>query len=519
MSVADAEAESSEASASSDLELRELGGHNSNEVDEQSHNSDEGDDEKSNNDELVDQSPPIGRAHAAYQVRLVLLAKVLLSSVDHVTDGLVLADLYRRGLFSLFWTGLALDLLPGPATAVQFAHLGHSWWKCCLLLLHPINYYVHSALAFGKEDSPRGKFSALVAAYAKEAQGLLEAPMQLIFTTTLVCLRILPTPFEEVDSDKYVWENSYGGRINLSFVPVASIVFSLLMIVVNASKAAFSDDLSFNPASVRSSTSVLLFVMTNVLFRLHSWVFLCSFLDQFALPLILLVVLVNIVVVIRYSTEDTADPLLTSLFSTVIPIVSLDSLKSQSIQEKNPNRDSQRRVSKYLSISGTVILSLLFWLVYACVRFKLLGYSSETRLRRDYMEANLTFSLVTASAAILGAFLLYVPKEGDGSDKGNKRKMASLLFSMGNTILLILVTAVAVAIVIINRASTSESIFEVKLEEACQQEFEEQLHLKGYSRLLEFRPSNNSSFFYEKTPNVQSKICQTLLVSDSWKCK
>ncbi len=128
------------------------------------------------------------RASAPYWSFLLLLGRSLFASLDHLSDALVLADLWQRGRRDLFAVGLALDLLPGPASAAHFLRLGYPWWRCAALLFHPANFYVHTALAhFGSSSS--SSFSRQVADHSREAQALLEAPMQLIFTLTLICLR------------------------------------------------------------------------------------------------------------------------------------------------------------------------------------------------------------------------------------------------------------------------------------------------------------------------------------------
>ncbi len=127
---------------------------------------------------------------ARYFSTILLSVRILVASLDHVSDFLVLFFLGRQGLFAFLLAGVCIDLLPGPVTAAQFFRRGHPWWRCCLLLFHPINFYLHSALgAWYGSGSEAGKFSAEVALYSREAQGLLEAPMQLIFTLTLTTLR------------------------------------------------------------------------------------------------------------------------------------------------------------------------------------------------------------------------------------------------------------------------------------------------------------------------------------------
>ncbi len=112
--------------------------------------------------------------------------KIAVGTLDHISDYLVLYSLWRRGLHKIFVAGLMLDLLPGPVTAAHFSRQGHAWWRCLLLLFHPANLYVHLILSQVLAD---GAFSELVVAHSRQAQALLEAPMQLVFTLTLVMLR------------------------------------------------------------------------------------------------------------------------------------------------------------------------------------------------------------------------------------------------------------------------------------------------------------------------------------------
>ena len=72
------------------------------------------------------------------------------------------------------------------------SRLGYGWWRCLGLAFHPVNFYVHSAISTFTKDGPKGgrftqkEFSTRVAMYAREVQGLLEAPLQMVFTLTLM---------------------------------------------------------------------------------------------------------------------------------------------------------------------------------------------------------------------------------------------------------------------------------------------------------------------------------------------
>ncbi len=67
----------------------------------------------------------------------------------------MLLDLWWRGHYGLAIAGLGIDLLPGPTTVAHFVRLGHPWKRCCLLIFHPLNFYLHSvvALCMGEDSN------------------------------------------------------------------------------------------------------------------------------------------------------------------------------------------------------------------------------------------------------------------------------------------------------------------------------------------------------------------------------
>ncbi len=67
----------------------------------------------------------------------------------------MLLDLWWRGHYGLAIAGLGIDLLPGPTTVAHFVRLGHPWRRCCLLIFHPLNFYLHSvvALCMGEDSN------------------------------------------------------------------------------------------------------------------------------------------------------------------------------------------------------------------------------------------------------------------------------------------------------------------------------------------------------------------------------
>ena len=87
----------------------------------------------------LDSTPASRLAIVPLDSRLKLLLRLLPSTLDHVSDTLVLLQLLAAGRIGLFWTGLAIDLLPGPAAAAQFKTLGKGAAASAMLLVHPLN--------------------------------------------------------------------------------------------------------------------------------------------------------------------------------------------------------------------------------------------------------------------------------------------------------------------------------------------------------------------------------------------
>jgi hypothetical protein len=73
--------------------------------------------------------------------------------------------------------------------------------------------------------------------YAHDVKGLVEAPMQAVYTLTLISLRFLDTPQKSSKDDRLIFKNSFGQSISLSFFPIMSLAFSFVAIVIKSGKA------------------------------------------------------------------------------------------------------------------------------------------------------------------------------------------------------------------------------------------------------------------------------------------
>ena len=83
----------------------------------------------------------------------------------------------------------------------------------------------------------RYKFLWQVVMYSHSVKGLVEAPMQAVYTLTLISLRFLDTPQKKSEDDKLILKNSFGQEISLSFFPVMSLTFSFIVIIVKSGQA------------------------------------------------------------------------------------------------------------------------------------------------------------------------------------------------------------------------------------------------------------------------------------------
>ena len=86
--------------------------------------------------------------------------------------------------------------------------------------------------------------SPQVVAYAHDCQGLLESPLQAVYTLTLMAVGVLPTPLEESESSSWLLKNSSGQIISVSFWPALSVAFSFLSIIINCARAVNAIELN-----------------------------------------------------------------------------------------------------------------------------------------------------------------------------------------------------------------------------------------------------------------------------------
>ncbi len=238
--------------------------------------------------------------------------------------------------------------------------------------------------------------------------------------------RILPTPFDPTEAP--VLKNSFGGEIHLSFLPATSVVLSLAMIVTNAflnSIATLSDDSSSSDSSSDSKSSrvwnlvcLCSFTTCTVLFRIHAWVFLCTFLAEFSLGIIAALVVINVAAIVGLSSLDGIEPVTCGLYSTTFPTIRFQSTATYATNNDGDSLRRRRKVVCVLSWGGTLLLAASCWGVYLAVHvFLWPGYSPAVRIRRSEVIHHVwTLTLSGVSALLTSRLLLSAGASRDDDD-------------------------------------------------------------------------------------------------------
>lgn len=351
--------------------------------------------EKDNNNQNHDK-----KERSTYVAGFVLFLRILPAIIDHLSDIPILITLWNTGYRKLFWLGLAIDLLPGPVTAYQFFLLGFKS-QCALLLIHPINVFVYTFLALCDVSPKVTCFSRRVVAYCHECQALLESPMQIIFTTSLICHGILPLPWDKAA----VISNSFGNKIDVSFFPVLSITFSLMSVVFNAGGTVNLMDNVLSSNFKRASTW-LLFLLSSVLFRLSVWVILSTYLAEFVCLVLGLTFVINLVTLIFTQSIIKLDPLLSAIYSLVFPITFMKSVFEAGMIEDELKLI--KKIHKMLALSGTALLGITLWIVYLCLPY--LEYNQQIVLGRDRLYYFIVSTTLMGFVSVLSTVFISAPQ-------------------------------------------------------------------------------------------------------------
>ena len=318
------------------------------------------DTEDNNDEELLPSSTndePLNRLEFGILSKLVLF-EVALMLFDTASDMSIVVSLYNKGFLGLSLIGLFIDLLPGLTTTLYMSSNGYGW-KSLLLLVHPWNIIWHCFWSFYSKPRSEAVFHKKIFMFSKACQSLLESPLQIIFTTTLIAHGVLQLPWKK-EIRIQVKENS----VDLSLFLSLSIIFSLLVIIKDFSQTTSSLEDSKNSrlTSIQKFLTWMAYFASAILFRLEVWVLLLVYYIELTSLLISAMFLLNLVIIYFLNKKNFS---LKLVFDSVMSIVFPTAFTSTAnINEDQPSkieegRKFSRKVHITFGITGNLILCKL----------------------------------------------------------------------------------------------------------------------------------------------------------------
>ncbi len=230
------------------------------------------------------------------------------------------------------------------------------------------------------------------------------------------------------------------------------------------------------PSSAKAKWSNLVlwssFATTTVLFRMHSWVIICSFLGEFSLPIVVGLFVLCTGVILQHRLKGV-EPLTFSLYCLAFPMACVHST-TQYAKEKLDLLN--RKVVWALSLVGTLVILLSVWLVYIIVQFSLLGYSSSMRIRRDAVTCHIV------GASVTGIFTLVMAKFLTLQAPGEATKKIFPLFVVPAISVFLTCLSIAWYIYLVILGTGSETLTMAEVRTVCGKPLNTPITLEGYTR-------------------------------------
>ena len=107
-----------------------------------------------------------------------------------------------------------------------------------------------------------------VLSFALDIQGLVESPMQTIYTSTLMALSFLDTPEFEPPGSEYKGMSSTANQKYLSLIPTLSVAFGILSIITYSRRAINMAKIWESEAESEVHTWMMCFI-TTATFRIQ----------------------------------------------------------------------------------------------------------------------------------------------------------------------------------------------------------------------------------------------------------
>ena len=320
-----------------------------------------------------------------YFGKVRLFFGVIVMLFDNISDLSILFALYHRGYKALLGIGILIDLLPGPITACHMVSRGHGI-KSLALLFHPLNIIIQSILTFCHKSEAKSNAHYQILLFVKKVQGLLEAPMQIIFTSALMAHGILPLPWET----SLTYTMTSGRVINLSYLPSASIIMSLLVVIGISCLEVVT---KFNRDNIQIVISWLIYFSSTILFRLEVWTLLFMYLVEFNIIILIGTLAINFTIFYKLQKKQNMldmEPLMGSILSVVFPAAYTTNIH----MSINCEVEFDKKIHMLLTLMGNCLLISTLWLVFALM--DVLGYRPDIIVNREM------FVTIVMATTILG---------------------------------------------------------------------------------------------------------------------
>ena len=301
------------------------------------------------NEETERETSSISKIEFSILKKLVLF-EVGLMLFDMISDLCIVVSLYKESHFLLSFIGLFIDILPGLVTTLYMASNGYGF-KSLSLLIHPWNVIWHCFWSFWSKAKEDADFHKRIFLFAKACQGLLESPLQIIFTLTLIAHGILQLPWKK-EVRIQVEENS----VDLSMLLSISFIFSLLVIIKDFTETASSMENSIKSTliSVQKFLTWIAYFSSAILFRLEVWVLLLVYFIEWTVPLIFGLMLLDLAIIwFLHRGKFTYSLVFDSIMSIIFPTSFTSTTNIENVEE---GRLFMRRVHVAFGISGNIIL-------------------------------------------------------------------------------------------------------------------------------------------------------------------
>ena len=149
-----------------------------------------------------------------------------------------------------------------------------------------------------------------------------------------------------------------GTKINCSFLPLLSVIFSFLLVIFNSSQTVISMEYirTWNWTKIRKMLKWIIYFVFTISFRLLAWTILYIYFGEFNIITVILVLLSNFAVFYLLQKEDLKfDPIIGAVLSLSFPTAYTSA--THNFDSVDDEIKFNKKIHCYLTIIGNSLLS------------------------------------------------------------------------------------------------------------------------------------------------------------------